>query len=151
MKTILLIIILSLLIVPTAQAAVRARPAPAEARYAMRTAVLPINSAFFIAIGRCEQPAPTDKRLPSGKWKRGYEWGINWHHPGPTYPGGLGVFAPLWTERGINGTKMAPSQDKATPAEQMTHAQMIVDKYGLYAWGCAGVALASTRYIDVSK
>ena len=131
-----------LVLCSTAQAEVRTRPAPAKAKREMRTGVMPANSAFFIAIGRCEQPAPRDKRLPSGKWKRGYEWGINWHHPGPTYPGGLGVFAPLWTEKGINGTKMAPSPDKATPIEQMIHAQMIVNKYGLYAWGCTGRALA---------
>lgn len=131
-----------LVLCSTAQAEVRTRPAPANAKREMRTGVMPANSAFFIAIGRCEQPAPRDKRLPSGKWKRGYEWGINWHHPGPTYPGGLGVFAPLWTEKGINGTKMAPSPDKATPIEQMIHAQMIVNKYGLYAWGCTGRALA---------
>lgn len=131
-----------LVLCSTAQAALRTRPAPANAVRDMKTAVLPANSAFFIAIGRCEQPAPADKRLPSGRWKRGYEWGINWRHPGPTYPGGLGVFAPLWTEKGIDGTDLAPSPDKATPIEQMIHAQRIVNKYGLYAWGCTGRALA---------
>lgn len=126
-------------IVPAAQAE---RPAPAHAQEAMATEVMPANSAFFIAIGRCEQPAPASMQRKDGTWRKGYEWGINWQHPGPTYPGGLGVFAPLWTEEGISGTDLAPSIPQATPVEQMIHAQRIIDKYGPYAWGCAGRALA---------
>lgn len=106
------------------------RPAPAEAAEEYR--VLP-NIDWFIAIGRCEQPG-------NGKW------GIAWRHPGPTYPGGLGVFAPLWTEKGIEGTDLAPSIPEATPLEQMIHAQRIIDKYGLWAWGCTGVANAQVGY-----
>lgn len=104
------------------------------------------NYRFFIAIGRCEQPAPADARRKNGLWPKRYKWGINWHHPGPSYPGGLGVWAPLWHEKGIAGTDMAPSPDRATPIEQMIHAQRIVRRYGIYAWGCTGRALAVATY-----
>lgn len=111
------------------------RPAPATAKEAFATQILPRNWRFFVAIGRCEQPG--DGR-----------WGIDWTHPGPTYPGGLGVYAPLWTEPGIAGTDLAPSAPEATPIEQMIQAQRIVDRYGVYAWGCAGVALAQAPYFE---
>ena len=139
MRLFLAVCLAVLVLAPIAQAQ---RPAPAVALEAMQTQVLPANSEFFIAIGLCEQPAPADKQRKNGTWMSGYEWGINWHHPGPTYPGGLGVFAPLWTEDGIDGRDLAPSPSEATPVEQMIHAQRIVDKYGLYAWGCTGRALA---------
>jgi hypothetical protein len=58
------------------------------------------------------------------------------------------VWAPLWTEKGIAGTDMASSADRATPIEQMIHAQRIVNRYGKYAWGCTGVALASAPFFD---
>lgn len=96
------------------------------------------NYKFFIAIGRCEQPG--DGR-----------WGIYWKHPGPTYPGGLGVFAPLWTEQGIEGTDLAATPNKATPIEQMIHSQRIIDKYGVYAWGCTGRALAQAPFYENVK
>lgn len=131
-----------------APAALAERPAPADAVKALRTEVLPANSRFFIAIGQCEQPAPADRQRTDGSWEPGFEWGINWHHPGPTYPGGLGVYAPLWTEDGIAGTDMAPSIQDATPVEQMIHAQRIINRYGAYAWGCAGRALAIAPLID---
>lgn len=148
----ILIVLTTLVVTPTASAQ---RPAPAEAMDAMATEVLPVNWEFFVAIGRCEQPAPMDKQLkepsrrnPWGVWREGYEYGINWRHPGPTYPGGLGVFAPLWTEEGIVGTDLAPTIPQATPVEQMIHAQRIIDKYGPYAWGCTGRALAIAPFID---
>lgn len=95
------------------------------------------NYKFFIAIGRCEQPG-------EGKW------GIAWKNTrNYSYPGGLGVWAPLWTEEGIAGTDMAPSADKATPIEQMIHAQRIINRYGVYAWGCAGEALAVANVVPV--
>jgi hypothetical protein len=28
----------------------------------------------------------------------------------------------------------------------MIHAQRIIDKYGVYAWGCTGVALAAAPF-----
>jgi hypothetical protein len=102
------------------------------------------NWRFFRAIGRCEQPAPAGAQRKDGTWPKRYMWGIDWHHQGASYPGGLGVWAPLWREKGIAGTDMAPSPEKATPREQMIQAQRIVRRYGLYAWGCAGVALART-------
>ena len=113
----------------------QARPAPAHAIESFRSELLPLNWRFFVEIGRCEQPG-------DGKW------GINWTHPGPTYPGGLGVFAPLWTEDGIDGRDLAPTITEATPIEQMIHAQRIIDKYGKYAWGCTGVALASAPFYE---
>lgn len=131
------------------------RPAPLHAQQAMETAVLPANWEFFIAIGRCEQPAsidkqikPPSKRNPWGVWEKGYEYGIYWTHPGPTWPGGLGVYAPLWTEDGIVGTDLALSIPEAAPVEQMIHAQRIIDKYGPYAWGCTGRALAVAPLVD---
>lgn len=113
----------------------QARPAPAHAKEAFRTEILPTNWRFFVEVGRCEQP---------GKGR----WGIHWTHPGPTYPGGLGVFAPLWTEDGIDGTDLAPTIPEATPVEQMIHAQRIIDKYGVYAWGCTGVALSKAPFYE---
>jgi len=96
------------------------------------------NYKFFIAIGRCEQPG-------NGRW------GIYWDHPGPTWPGGLGVYAPLWVEDGIVGLDLAASPSKATPVEQMIHAQRIIDKYGPYAWGCTGRAMAVAPFYANEK
>ena len=102
----------------------------------------PRNFAFWIALGRCEQPAPADKRRADGTWQKGYEHGVNWHHPGPTYPGGLGVYAPLWNE---SGTKGVGTQATATPTVQMRQAQRVLTKYGATAWGCSGVAQATAK------
>lgn len=107
------------------------------------------NYKFFIAIGRCEQPAPAAAQRKNGTWPKKYAWGINWTHPGPTYPGGLGVWYGLWHEKGIAGTDLAPTIPRATPIEQMIHAQRIVNRYGVYAWGCAGRALAVAPYHDL--
>ena len=97
------------------------------------------NWKFFIAIGRCEQP---------GKGR----WGIAWKQTrNYSYPGGLGIWAPLWTEEGIDGRDLAPSADKATALEQMIQAQRIIDKYGVYAWGCTGVALAAAPFNENVK
>ena len=156
MKKALLFGVLLLLIVPTAIA----RPlfSTKEAvrlpskhhRHVVRLGKIVPNWRFFVAIGKCEQPAPESKRLKNGEWKKGYEWGIDWHQTRNSgYLGGLGVWTPLWTEKGIAGTDMASSANRATPVEQMRQAQRIVNKYGKYAWGCTGVALASARYIDV--
>lgn len=134
------------LLVPTAEAhrLFDRRPAPERSSHRLRD-VVP-NYRFFIAIGRCEQPAPAGMRKANGRWKKGYEWGIDWHSNGASYPGGLGVWRPLWTEKGIAGTDMAPSANRATPIEQMIHAERIVKRYGLYAWGCTGVALSVAPY-----
>lgn len=110
----------------------------------------PTNWRFFRAIGRCEQPAPAAARRKDGTWPKKYMWGIDWHHSGASYPGGLGVWAPLWTEKGIAGTDMAPSPEKATPIQQMIHAQRIVNRYGIYAWGCTGVALSQAPYYELN-
>ena len=96
------------------------------------------NYKFFIAIGRCEQPG-------DGKW--GIAWQQNYNH---SFPGGLGIWKPLWTEDGISGVRFAPSADKATILEQMLQAQMIINKYGVYAWGCTGVALSQASVKTVS-
>lgn len=97
------------------------------------------NYKFFIAIGRCEQPG-------DGKW------GIAWRQVrNYSYPGGLGVWAPLWEEEGIKGTDLASSADRATPIEQMIHAQRIIDKYGKWAWGCTGEALAQAPFYEEAK
>jgi len=97
------------------------------------------NYKFFIAIGRCEQPG-------DGKWGIAWSQTRNW-----SYPGGLGVWEPLWREEGIDGRDLAPSADKATPLEQMIQAQRIVDKYGPYAWGCTGVAMAQAPFYENAK
>lgn len=128
-----------------------ARPAPALRAWGNLPQVrrhhrhkMPKNWRFFVAIGRCEQPAPST-RMRHGKWPARYAWGIDWHQRrNYSYPGGLGVWAPLWTEKGIAGTDMARSADRATPVQQMIHAQRIVDRYGAYAWGCTGVALSQS-------
>ena len=128
-------LLLHVMIVAMSNAAAEPRPAPSVAQSAFETKILPLNWQFFVAIGRCEQPG-------DGKW------GITWTHPGPTYPGGLGVFAPLWSEEDISGLSMASSPDKATPIQQMIQAQKIIDKYGVYAWGCTGEALAAAPYYE---
>ena len=111
-----------------------------------------VNWRFFRAIGQCEQPAPANARMKNGRWPKRYMWGIDWHQTRNwSYPGGLGIWKPLWTEKGIAGTDMAPSADKATPREQMIQAQRIIDKYGKYAWGCTGVALARARFVDTKN
>lgn len=61
------------------------------------------------------------------------------------------MFAPLWTEEGIEGLDLAASPNKATPIEQMIHSQRIIDKYGVYAWSCAGRALAAAPFYDSVK
>lgn len=114
-------------VVPTVS---KGRPAPAKAKEELRVAS---NIQWFIAIGRCEQPG-------DGKW------GIDWDNPGPTYPGGLGVFAPLWAEGETAGLDLAPAPYRATPLEQMVQAQRIIDKYGIWAWGCTGLANAQIAY-----
>jgi len=107
-------------------------------RLALMKRLVP-NWKFFIAIGRCEQPG-------EGKW------GIAWRQTrNYSYPGGLGVWAPLWTEEGIDGRDLAPSADRATALEQMIHAQRIIDKYGVYAWGCTGEALAAAPFNENVK
>lgn len=106
-------------------------------KYKFDLAKIVPNYKFFIAIGRCEQPG-------DGKW--GIAWRQNYNY---SYPGGLGVWAPLWTEEGIEGTDMAPSANKATPIEQMIHAQRIINKYGVWAWGCTDEALAVANVVDV--
>ena len=135
MRRILIFVALMLHATIVTNAWAETRPAPRVAQESFENGILPLNWKFFVAIGRCEQPG-------DGKW------GINWTHPGPTYPGGLGVFAPLWTEEDISGLPMASSPDKATPVQQMIHAQMIIDKYGKYAWGCTGVALADAPFYE---
>jgi hypothetical protein len=158
MKRALLIGVLLLLIVPTAVARplfstrdAGRTPSKHHRPVAKLGEVVP-NWKFFVAIGKCEQPAPESKRLSNGEWKKGYEWGIDWHQVrNGSFPGGLGIWEPLWHEEGIAGTDMAPTADKATPVEQMRQAQRIVNKYGKYAWGCTGVALAQARYIDVKS
>jgi Lysozyme like domain len=118
------------------------RPSPRAAVTAWAILTRPKNYRFWIALGRCEQPAPADKQRADGSWQAGYEHGVDWHHPGPTYPGGLGVYAPLWTETGVEGVG---DQTTATPETQMDQAQLILDKYGATAWGCHGVAEATAR------
>lgn len=109
-----------------------------------------INWRFFRAIGRCEQPAPASARRKDGSWPKKYMWGIDWHQRRNwSFPGGLGIWEPLWHEEGIAGTDMAPTADRATPKEQMIQAQRIINRYGVWAWGCTGVALSQAPYHEV--
>ena len=147
--TLMLVVVVALCVVAPAGA----RPAPRKAmvswsKFAERHQ-LPRNWRFFVAIGRCEQPAPADGRKANGSWPERYKWGIHWHQVhNYSFPGGLGVWAPLWEERGISGLDLAPSANRATPIEQMIQAQRIIDKYGKYAWGCTGRALDAAPYYE---
>lgn len=147
-KKLILAFVIVMLVVPTALA----RPLPEyrggirHGKQHMRIGKIVPNWRFFIAIGRCEQPAP------AGASGKRYKWGIDWHQTrNGSYPGGLGIWEPLWHEKGIAGTDMAPTADRATPRQQMIQAQRIVNRYGVYAWGCTGVALSQAPYLDLKK
>jgi hypothetical protein len=60
------------------------------------------------------------------------ETGGRWDHPGPTYVGGLGMWAPNWEAYG--GLQYAPSADLATPEQQIAVANNLWLAGG--TWGC---------------
>lgn len=58
----------------------------------------------------------------------------NWHAQGPTYQGGLGIFAQTW--KGFGGYEFATNAGDATKEEQIIVAERIRAKHGFRAWGC---------------
>ena len=62
------------------------------------------------------------------------ETGENWRAQGPTYQGGLGIFAQTW--KGNGGYEFAQNAGDATKEEQVIVAERIRAKYGFRAWGC---------------
>lgn len=144
---IIIVLIVCLIIVPTASA--RATLRDSSSARTMRVSYDPMrvlawdvqrhvpNWRYFRALGRCEQPGDG-------------LWGIGWDTQGRSYPGGLGVSATLWHSAGTNATSMSLHQHEASPAMQMIHAQMVVNKYGVFAWGCADEALAQASIVRVS-
>jgi hypothetical protein len=62
------------------------------------------------------------------------ETGGNWHAQGPTYQGGLGIFAQTW--KGFGGYDFAQNAGDATKLEQIQVAERIRAKHGFRAWGC---------------
>ena len=84
----------------------------------------PKNYSIWIRIGRCEQP--------------GREWPgrIYWSHPGPTFQGGLGIYAGTWDSfrpRWYPGNAGA-----ALWRQQMRVANRIARAVGFSAWDCWG-------------
>ena len=62
------------------------------------------------------------------------ETGKNWRARGPTYQGGLGIFAQTWKAYG--GSEFAQNAGDATKEEQIIVAENIRAKHGFRAWGC---------------
>ena len=62
------------------------------------------------------------------------ETGKNWRAQGPTYQGGLGIFAQTWKVFG--GDEFAQNAGDATKEEQVIVAERIRAKHGFRAWGC---------------
>lgn len=62
------------------------------------------------------------------------ETGKNWRAQGPTYQGGLGIFAQTW--KGFGGYEFAQNAGDATKEEQIIVAERIRARYGFRAWGC---------------
>jgi hypothetical protein len=60
------------------------------------------------------------------------ETGSNWANPGPTFVGGLGMWAANWAAYG--GLQYAPSADLATPEQQIAVATNLWLDGG--SWGC---------------
>jgi uncharacterized protein YabE (DUF348 family) len=71
-----------------------------------------------------------------GRWDKvaECETGGNWRAQGPTYQGGLGIFAQTW--KGFGGYEFAQNAGDATKLEQITVAERIRAKHGFRAWGC---------------
>jgi len=73
----------------------------------------------FVRLGRCEQPGPSK-----------YGDGVNWGNQGPTYGGGVGLYAGTWRAAGspyrvFSGSKW----------ETILVADAIRDRFGITAWG----------------
>jgi uncharacterized protein YabE (DUF348 family) len=71
-----------------------------------------------------------------GRWDKiaQCETGGNWRAQGPTYQGGLGIFAQTW--KGFGGYDFAQNAGDATKFEQVIVAERIRAKHGFRAWGC---------------
>ncbi len=84
----------------------------------------------LLRIARCEQPGDG--------WR-----GVRWDHPGPTYPGGMGVMVANWLQFRPRGSALL--QSRAHPADQLTMAWRGYRHYrGVYGvrggttfWGCS--------------
>ena len=73
----------------------------------------------FVNLGRCEQPGPSK-----------YHDGVQWGHKGPTYGGGVGLFAGTW--RSVGSPYKVFSGDKW---ETILVSDAVRDRFGITAWG----------------
>lgn len=73
----------------------------------------------FVNLGRCEQPGPSK-----------YHDGVQWGHKGPTYGGGVGLFAGTW--RSVGSPYRVFSGDKW---ETILVSDAVRDRFGITAWG----------------
>ena len=73
----------------------------------------------FVNLGRCEQPGDSK-----------YHDGVQWGHKGPTYGGGVGLFAGTW--RSVGSPYKVFSGDKW---ETILVSDAVRDRYGITAWG----------------
>jgi len=86
------------------------------------------------AAAAASQAAPVPGTPPLEHWHAlaQCETGSRWDAPGPTYVGGLGMYAPNWAAYG--GLQYAPSADLATPEQQIAVATNLWLAGG--SWGC---------------
>lgn len=73
----------------------------------------------FVRLGRCEQPGPSR-----------YGDGVMWHHKGPTWGGGVGLYHRTWHAAG--SPYRLWSGDKW---ETILVADAVRDRFGITAWG----------------
>lgn len=72
----------------------------------------------FVRLGRCEQPSSHEK------------YGVAWHHQGPTWGGGLGIYKSTWYAAGSPYALWSGSIP-----ETILVADAIRDRFGITAWG----------------
>ena len=73
----------------------------------------------FVNLGRCEQPGDSK-----------YHDGVQWGNKGPTYGGGVGLFAGTW--RSVGSPYKVFSGDKW---ETILVSDAVRDRFGITAWG----------------
>jgi len=73
----------------------------------------------FVNLGKCEQPGDSK-----------YHDGVEWGNQGPTYGGGVGLFAGTW--RSVGSPYKVFSGDKW---ETILVSDAVRDRFGITAWG----------------
>lgn len=91
---------------------------PASGAAADPPKLSPVLVAYWTRLHLCEQPS-------------------TWFHPGPTYPGGLGIYWPNWVAatRALGLAGRYPSAASAPPGVQMAVADFGYRRWRWW-WGC---------------